>query len=70
MSTTIRCQCEHDAHFPGATYAQTEADSGPFHPYVSVPAGSHTATYVGPVCDECAAGHAAPYLNRTTEGTS
>lgn len=46
------CQCEHGEHF----------DGGPGHDYAGVPAGKHRASYVGPICDECAREHMADYL--------
>lgn len=46
------CNCEHGEHF----------DNGPGHDYLAAPAGSRHARYVGAVCDDCAAGHMAGYL--------
>lgn len=55
----VMCQCEHVDH--------ENPPAG--HRYLAVPAGSHRAQYVGPVCDECATGHLATHL-LTPEGTS
>ena len=46
----VPCQCEAEKHFSQAP--DNPASIG--HRYLSVPAGNHTISYVGPVCDECA----------------
>lgn len=51
-AAVVKCQCEHADH-------EQPARS---HPYLAVPAGTHRADYVGPVCDDCAQGHLADYL--------
>lgn len=47
------CQCEHKDHEAPATQA---------HAYLQVPAGTHRAAHVGPICDDCARDHLADYL--------
>jgi hypothetical protein len=57
------CQCEHVSHETDA-YARSEWPelAGTGHAYMSVPAGTRRAQFVGPVCDECADTHMRPYL--------
>jgi len=57
-TTTIappRCQCEHVSHL---------TVGGITHGYLEAAAGAAAAYFVGPVCDDCAATHAAPFLRR------
>ncbi len=53
-----RCQCEHESHLLG--------EDPTAHGYLEAPAGALSAYFVGPVCDECARGHCAPYLRHTS----
>lgn len=46
------CQCEHVDHETLATG----------HPYMRARAGRRRAEHVGPICDDCADGHLAPYV--------
>lgn len=63
------CGCEHEAHFrlqgrhiPNLEAARRAAREPVPHGYLARPAGDRNAMYVGPVCDECANGHMAPYI--------
>lgn len=49
------CNCEHSRHFDfqvDVSGVTTRIDD--VHTHMSVPAGTHSAEYVGPVCDDCA----------------
>lgn len=54
MDTHTVCQCEHIKHFDLGAHGN--------HGYLSAPAGSRKAIYLGPVCDQCAATCVADYL--------
>lgn len=49
------CNCEHTRHFDfqvDVSGVVTRIDD--VHTYMSVPAGTHSAMYIGSVCDDCA----------------
>lgn len=52
--SAARCSCVHAKHLSSVTAA---------HRYLAVPAGTHTARFVGPICDECATQCVAALLN-------
>jgi hypothetical protein len=55
------CNCEHAKHFDDEPEPQTG------HDYMAVPAGKHSAMFVGPVCDKCAETCMSKYLVKLEE---
>lgn len=59
------CGCESWHHFadsPNGDALDADDSKRVSHAYCAVPAGRHTARYVGKVCDECATEHLAQYV--------
>lgn len=52
------CGCEHTSHFNDTEFSPFQ----PEHDFMSVPAGSCIASFVGEVCDDCANGHLSDYI--------
>jgi len=72
---TTQCNCEHARHplpkptdpseveaWEFFTYVQFAHIPRDGHEYMSVPAGSQNAQYVGPICDWCATHCMSDYL--------
>ena len=53
------CNCEHPSHFDDMPQYDPNQ-----HEYLKVPASDQTAIWVGKVCDDCANGHYAQFVNK------